>query len=68
MIIYTYVQFQLKRELKKMTTQTLTRTFIVLKNKQQDYLSPLEALEVSKKLSAIKRELEARDIDIKSLV
>ena len=51
-----------------MTTQTLTRIFIVLKNKQQNYSSPLEALETSLKLSAIKRELEARDIDIKSLV
>ena len=68
MIIYTYVQFQLKRELKKMTTQTLTRTFIVLKNKQQNYLSPLEALETSLKLSAIKRELIERGIEPKSLV
>ena len=53
---------------KKVSNQTLTRTFIVLKNKQQNYLSPKEALETSKKLSAIKRELEARDIDTKSLV
>ena len=51
-----------------MTTQTLTRTFIVLKNKQQDYLSPLEALETSLKLSAIKRELIERGIEPKSLV
>jgi hypothetical protein len=52
----------------KVSNQALTRTFIVLKNKQQNFLSPKEALETSRKLSAIKRELEARDIDTKSLV
>lgn len=50
-----------------MTTQTLTRIFIVFKNKQQNYLSPLEALETSFKLSAIKRELIERGIEPKKL-
>lgn len=52
----------------KVSNQALTRTFIVLKNKQQDYLSPKEALETSFKISKIKRELIERNIDVKSLV
>lgn len=52
----------------KVSNQALTRTFIVLKNKQQNFLSPKEALETSLKLSAIKRELIERGIEPKSLV
>lgn len=52
----------------QVSTQQLKRTFIVLKNKQQDYLSPKEALETSFKISKIKRELIERGIEPKSLV
>lgn len=53
---------------KPVSTQQLKRTFIVLKNQQQDYLSPKEALETSFKISKIKRELIERGIEPKSLV
>lgn len=51
-----------------LTNKQLKRNFIVLKNKQLNYLSPVEALEVSKKLTEIKKELIKRDIEPKSLV
>lgn len=52
----------------QVSNQQLTRTFIVLKNKQQAFLSPKEAIENSIKLTAIKRELQERGIEIKTLV
>ena len=51
-----------------MTTQVLKREFVILKNKQLKPLDVKEALEISLKLSVIKRELIERNIDVKSLV
>lgn len=51
-----------------MTTTKLKREFIILKNKQLRPLDVRQALEISLKLSVIKRELIERNIDVKSLV
>lgn len=50
------------------STANLTRAFIVLKNKQLRFLSPKEAIENSRLINSIKRELQERGIEIKTLV
>ena len=52
----------------QVSTQQLKRTFIVLKNQQLKPLDVKEALEISLRLSVIKRELIERGIEPKSLV